>query len=87
MTQPIQVLPLPPFLDIFEFAKLIKSTPQAIRSTRNLRPQSLPPVLPGSRRKLLWDTTAVLAWYRGENKKRRGAPTKAERVAKKASGV
>ena len=81
----------PPVVDIHGLSILLNKKPSVISIDRCNRPHTLPPAcIAPDTRKPLWIVEDVIDWLRKHKeieqpKKRLGAPTKAERIAKRAA--
>jgi hypothetical protein len=90
-------LSFPPILGYGELAQLLKRTPASLQADFSRKRASLPPAyLPQGTKQPLWILTEVIAWLAKQPAKtpsrtpiealsartRRGAPTKADRIAR-----
>ena len=74
-------------LDSTQLASIPKKSPLTVRNDLSRHPERLPPAIRIAGRKALWLEHKVLEWLENqieEAPKRRGAPTKAERLRKLA---
>lgn len=88
--QEITIAQLPPTLGVIELAQLLHLSEKTVRADLSRAPETLPPPMRRrnqQRSNLVWVTSEVLAWMQDRTAhrtspplKKRGAPTKAERV-------
>lgn len=86
----------PPIVDIDGLSLLLNRKPSVIHLARTRKPHTLPPACtPPETRRQLWITEDVVNWLRKyqeqpaseTQKPKMGAPTKAERIAKRNSAT
>jgi hypothetical protein len=99
LTHPQNQTQFPPLLSIDDLSRLIGKETSSIIADRSRRPEALPPdCTPETQKNPVWLLSVVLDWYASHQKpilvskvaevkqtstKRLGAPTKAERIAKR----